>query len=49
LALEPEWVGEVLGLMRRIAESHQIMLSVTRKVQFSFEIADLVVIMEAAK
>ena len=45
-ALDPEWVGEVLDLMRRIAEQHQTMLIVTHEMQFAREIADRVIFME---
>ena len=39
-ALDPEWVGEVLDLMRRVAERRQTMLIVTHEMQFAREIAD---------
>jgi len=45
-ALDPEWVGEVLDLMRRVAEQHQTMLIVTHEMQFAREIADRVIFME---
>ena len=45
-ALDPEWVGEVLDLMRRIAEQRQTMLIVTHEMQFAREIADRVLFME---
>ncbi len=45
-ALDPEWVGEVLDLMRRVAEERQTMLIVTHEMQFAREIADRIVFME---
>ncbi|WBU53101.1 amino acid ABC transporter ATP-binding protein [Paracoccus sp. SCSIO 75233] len=45
-ALDPEWVGEVLDLMRRVAERRQTMLIVTHEMQFAREIADRVLFME---
>ncbi|MGR3759506.1 amino acid ABC transporter ATP-binding protein [Roseobacteraceae bacterium NS-SX3] len=48
-ALDPEWVGEVLDLMRRVAEQHQTMLIVTHEMQFAREIADRVVFMEGGR
>jgi len=44
-ALDPEWVGEVLDLMRRVAEKHQTMLIVTHEMQFAREIADRIIFM----
>lgn len=48
-ALDPEWVGEVLDLMRRIAQNRQTMLIVTHEMQFAREIADRVIFMEAGR
>ncbi|GAD56097.1 amino acid ABC transporter ATP-binding protein [Limimaricola cinnabarinus] len=48
-ALDPEWVGEVLDLMRRVAEQRQTMLIVTHEMQFAREIADRVVFMEGGR
>jgi putative amino-acid transport system ATP-binding protein len=48
-ALDPEWVGEVLDLMRRIAEQRQTMLIVSHEMQFAREIADRVVFMEGGR
>ncbi len=48
-ALDPEWVGEVLDLMRRVAERRQTMLIVTHEMQFAREIADRVVFMEGGR
>ncbi len=48
-ALDPEWVGEVLDLMRRIAQAHRTMLIVTHEMQFAREIADRVLFMEGGQ
>ncbi|WP_372803789.1 amino acid ABC transporter ATP-binding protein [Paracoccus seriniphilus] len=48
-ALDPEWVGEVLDLIRAIADGRQTMLIVTHEMQFAREIADRVVFMEGGR
>ena len=48
-ALDPEWVGEVLDLMRRVAERRQTMLIVTHEMQFAREIADRVLFMDGGR
>ncbi len=48
-ALDPEWVGEVLDLMRRVAERHQTMLIVTHEMQFAREVADRIIFMEGGR
>ena len=48
-ALDPEWVGEVLDLMRRVAERKQTMLIVTHEMQFAREIADRILFMEGGR
>ncbi|PYE83911.1 amino acid ABC transporter ATP-binding protein [Pseudoroseicyclus aestuarii] len=48
-ALDPEWVGEVLDLMRQVAEQRQTMLIVTHEMQFAREIADRVVFMDGGR
>ncbi|MBO9444090.1 amino acid ABC transporter ATP-binding protein [Phaeobacter italicus] len=48
-ALDPEWVGEVLDLMRRVAERKQTMLIVTHEMQFAREIANRVIFMDGGK
>ncbi len=48
-ALDPEWVGEVLDLMRRVAEKRQTMLIVTHEMQFAREIADRIVFMSEGR
>lgn len=44
-ALDPEWVGEVLNLMQKLATRHQTMLVVTHEMQFAREVADRVIFM----
>jgi polar amino acid transport system ATP-binding protein len=49
-ALDPELVGEVLGVLRRLArESEMTMLIVTHEISFARDIADRVVFMEEGK
>ena len=48
-ALDPEWVGEVLDLVRRVADGRQTMLIVTHEMQFAREIADRIVFMEGGR
>lgn len=48
-ALDPEWVGEVLDLMRRVAASRQTMLIVTHEMQFAREIAHRVIFMDGGR
>ncbi|SFQ06011.1 amino acid ABC transporter ATP-binding protein [Tranquillimonas alkanivorans] len=48
-ALDPEWVGEVLDLMRRVARKRQTMLIVTHEMQFAREIADRMVFMHGGR
>ncbi|MGF1903937.1 amino acid ABC transporter ATP-binding protein [Aliivibrio salmonicida] len=42
-ALDPEWVNEVLTLMKKLATQHQTMLVVTHEMQFAKEVADRVI------
>lgn len=44
-ALDPEWVGEVLSLMKSLAAKKQTMLVVTHEMQFAREVADRVIFM----
>jgi ABC-type polar amino acid transport system ATPase subunit len=46
-ALDPELVGEVLAVMRDLAESGMTMVVVTHEMNFAREIGDLNVFMEA--
>ncbi|SJN56532.1 amino acid ABC transporter ATP-binding protein [Vibrio ruber] len=48
-ALDPEWVGEVLSLMKKLARVHQTMLVVTHEMQFAKEVADRVIFMAEGK
>ncbi|EEX11341.1 L-cystine import ATP-binding protein TcyN [Ruegeria lacuscaerulensis ITI-1157] len=48
-ALDPEWVGEVLDLMRSVAAQRQTMLIVTHEMRFAREIADRVIFMEGGR
>ena len=48
-ALDPEWIGEVLDLLRRVAVHHQTMLIVTHEMQFAREIADRVLFMDGGR
>jgi len=48
-SLDPEWVGEVLDLMRRVAKRRQTMLIVTHEMQFAREIADRVIFMDGGR
>ena len=48
-ALDPEWVGEVLDLLREVAEQKQTMLIVTHEMQFAREIADRVLFMHGGR
>ena len=45
-ALDPELVGEVLAVMRRLAEAGMTMLVVTHEMAFAAEVADTVVFMD---
>ncbi|MEH3140720.1 MAG: amino acid ABC transporter permease/ATP-binding protein [Mycobacterium kyogaense] len=48
-ALDPELVGEVLQVIRRLAEAGMTMLVVTHEVRFAREVADRVVFMDGGK
>jgi putative S-methylcysteine transport system ATP-binding protein len=48
-AVDTQWVGEVLDLMRRVAESRQTMLIVTHEMQFAREIAHRVIFMDGGR
>jgi polar amino acid transport system ATP-binding protein len=45
-ALDPEMVGEVLQVMRDLAEEHMTMLVVTHEIQFAREVADQVLFLD---
>ncbi|AOV07836.1 amino acid ABC transporter ATP-binding protein [Sporosarcina ureilytica] len=46
-ALDPEWVGEVLTVMKNIAEEGTTMLVVTHEMSFAKEVANKVIFMDA--
>lgn len=48
-ALDPQWVEEVLGLMKQLAAEHQTMIVVTYEMQFAREVADRVVFMDQGR
>jgi polar amino acid transport system ATP-binding protein len=48
-ALDPELVGEVLSVMRRLAENGMTMIVVTHEMQFAREVAHRVVVMDAGQ
>jgi putative S-methylcysteine transport system ATP-binding protein len=45
-ALDPEWVEEVLTVMKQLAEEKQTMVVVTHEMQFAREVADRIIFME---
>ena len=45
-ALDPEWVEEVLTVMKQLAVQKQTMIVVTHEMQFAREVADRVIFME---
>jgi len=45
-ALDPEWVDEVLAVMKQLAVEKQTMIVVTHEMQFAREVADRVIFME---
>lgn len=44
-ALDPELVGEVMAVIRQLAEQHRTMLIVTHEMRFAREAADRVIFM----
>jgi ABC-type polar amino acid transport system ATPase subunit len=48
-ALDPELVGEVLGVMRSLAREGMTMLIVTHEMGFARSIADRVIFMDAGR
>lgn len=48
-ALDPEWVQEVLEVIRNLAKEHHTMMIVTHEMQFAKEVADRVIFMDAGK
>ena len=48
-ALDPELVGEVLAVMKRLAESGMTMIVVTHEIGFAKEVADRVIFMDGGR
>ena len=48
-ALDPELVGEVLAVIRRLAEAGMTMMVVTHEVRFAREVADRVIFMDGGQ
>jgi len=48
-ALDPEWVDEVLGLMKQLAAERQTMIVVSHEMQFARDVADRVVFMDEGR
>lgn len=48
-SLDPEWVDEVLALMKQLAAERQTMLVVTHEMAFARDVADRVVFMEGGR
>ncbi len=48
-ALDPEMVGEVLHVMRALAEEHMTMLVVTHEIQFAREVSDSVLFLDGGR
>jgi polar amino acid transport system ATP-binding protein len=45
-ALDPEITGEVLNVMKKLAENHTTMIVVTHEMGFAKEVADRVIFMD---
>ena len=48
-ALDPELVGEVLAVIRRLADAGMTMIVVTHEVRFAREVADRVIFMDEGR
>jgi ABC-type polar amino acid transport system ATPase subunit len=48
-ALDPELIGEVLNVMRELAEEGRTMLIVTHEIQFAAEVSDRVIFMDGGR
>ena len=48
-SLDPEWVEEVLGLMKQLAAERQTMLVVTHEMSFARDVADRVIFVEGGR
>lgn len=48
-SLDPEWVDEVLGLMKQLARARQTMLVVTHEMRFAQDVADRVIFIDGGR
>lgn len=48
-SLDPEWVEEVLGLMKQLARERQTMMVVTHEMQFARDVADRVIFIDGGR
>jgi len=48
-SLDPEWVEEVLGLMKQLASERQTMMVVTHEMSFARDVADRVIFIDGGK
>lgn len=48
-ALDPELVGEVLSVMRKLAEEHMTMMVVTHEIAFARDVADRVLFLDGGR
>jgi polar amino acid transport system ATP-binding protein len=48
-ALDVEMVGEVLAVMRELAEEHMTMIVVTHEMRFARDVADRIIVMDAGR
>ncbi|MEQ5836752.1 amino acid ABC transporter ATP-binding protein [Marinobacter sp. NFXS9] len=48
-SLDPEWVEEVLGLMKQLASEHQTMVVVTHEMSFAKDVADRVIFVDGGR
>ncbi|WP_110687053.1 amino acid ABC transporter ATP-binding protein [Salinicola aestuarinus] len=48
-SLDPQWVEEVLGLMKQLAADNQTMIVVTHEMQFARDVADRVIYMDGGE
>jgi polar amino acid transport system ATP-binding protein len=48
-ALDVEMVGEVLAVMRELAQDHMTMIVVTHEMRFARDVADRIIVMDAGR
>lgn len=48
-SLDPEWVEEVLGLMKQLASERQTMMVVTHEMSFARDVADRVIFIDSGR